>query len=67
MLVYQSVLFLPESWFSGKWLYLKDNDPIGDTPIFDWTMTMGERVTKKLVGGFNPTKKQLVKVDDFPR
>ena len=21
---------------SGKWLYLKGNDPIGDTPIFDF-------------------------------
>ena len=28
------LLFLPQSWFSGKWLCLKGNDPIGDTPIF---------------------------------
>ena len=24
--------------------YLKGNDPIGDTPIFHWTMIMGGRV-----------------------
>ncbi len=24
--------------------YLKGNDPIGDTPIFDWTMIMGGSV-----------------------
>ena len=29
---------------NGKWLYLKGNDPIGDTPIFDWTMIMGASV-----------------------
>ena len=27
-----------------KWLYLKGNDPIGDTPIFDGTMIMGGSV-----------------------
>ena len=30
---------------SGKWLYLKGNDPIGDTPIFDGTMIMGGSVS----------------------
>ena len=29
---------------SGKLLYLKGNDPIGDTQIFDWTMIMGGSV-----------------------
>ena len=29
------ILFLPIIVvFSGKWLFLKGNDPIGDTPIF---------------------------------
>ena len=31
--------------FRGKWLENgQGNDPIGDTPIFHWTMIMGERV-----------------------
>ncbi len=28
--------------------YLKGNDPIGDKPIFDWTMTMGGSVAPHL-------------------
>ncbi len=31
-------------WKMAK--YLKDNDPIGDTPIFHWTMIVEGRVTK---------------------
>ena len=40
--------FLPQSWFSGKWLYLKGDDPIGDTlPFFTKkNMIMGGRVNK---------------------
>ena len=29
--------------------YLKGKDPIGDTPIFDWTMIMGGSAKKKHV------------------
>ena len=29
---------------SGKWWYLKGNGPIGDTPIFHWTMIMERSV-----------------------
>ena len=28
--------------------FLKGNDPIGDTPIFDWTMIMGGSVANIL-------------------
>ena len=36
--------------------FLKGNDPIGDTPIFHWTMIMGERVKLafQLSNGKNP-------------
>ena len=32
--------------------YLKGNEPIGDTPIFDWTMIMGGSVNPINQGDF---------------
>ena len=31
-------------WWKWKANYLKGNNPIGDAPIFDWTMSMGGSV-----------------------